>query len=246
VFSTRVRNLKPGQVAQFFVPADPWTDRFRVSIRNVTPELPPADQNALFGDDVFVRIADAPTSLWSSPCVLPGTDFCEAFVSADQTIVVDNPQTGLVRVALQGDWTNAGLVSADLRIERTRGFQGPPTASGRIAESDLIPVQVEIPAGTAQAVFELSWDGNWSRYPTNDLDLLLLDPNFPTSPLNVDGATLNSPERVVIDNPVPGTWTAYVQGFTVRRLGHSFRGARDPFILRVTADGKRLPAVGAD
>jgi hypothetical protein len=102
---------------------------------------------------------------------------------------------------------------------------------------------VDVPAGTTQLVFELSWEGNWGRYPTNDLDMLLLDPNYPTSDINVDGATLNSPERAVIDNPAAGIWTAYVQGFSVQSLRPSPNGATDDFVLRVTADGKRLPAV---
>jgi hypothetical protein len=33
-----------------------------------------------------------------------------------------------------------------------------------------------VPAGTQQAVFELSWLQNWARYPTNDLDLVLVSP----------------------------------------------------------------------
>jgi hypothetical protein len=149
----------------------------------------------------------------------------------------------LVRVAVQGDWTNAGRISADLVIERTRGRRGPPTAAGRVQQDDLIPVQVDIPAGTAQAIFELSWEGNWGRYPTNDIDMLILDPNYPTSDINVDGATLASPERVVIDNPTPGVWTAYVQGFSVLPLRGDPGGSADEFALRVSADGKRLAAV---
>ena len=53
------------------MPSDAWTDQLVVKLSNVAPELPPEQQNQLFGDDVLVRIADAPTSTWSSPCVLP-------------------------------------------------------------------------------------------------------------------------------------------------------------------------------
>ena len=239
-FSTHVAGLKPGEVAQFFVPADARTDQFVVKFSNITPALPADQQNQLFGDDILVRIADAPTSTWSSPCSLTAAGTCEAYINSDQAITIDNPQTGLVRVAIQGDWTNAGKVSADLVIERTQGRQGPPTAFGRVQQDDLIPVQVEVPAGTAQAVFELAWEGNWARYPTNDVDMFLIDPN---SDVNVDGATSASPERVVIDNPVPGAWTVYVQGFTVRPLRGDPDGNADEYALRVTADGKRLPAV---
>ena len=146
-------------------------------------------------------------------------------------------------MAIQGDWTNAGRVAADLVIERTRGRQGPPTALGRIQQDDLIPVQVNIPTGTAQVVFELSWEGNWGRYPTNDLDMLLLDPNYPTSDVNLDGATSASPERVVIDSPLAGVWTVYLQGFSVLPLRGDRDGNSEEYVLRVTADGKRLKAL---
>jgi hypothetical protein len=240
VFETHVGRLKPGEVAQFFVPSDAWTDRIMVKLRNVTPELPPDRQNPLFGDDVLVRIADAPTSFWSSPCVLPPATGCETYVATEQTITIDNPQTGLVRVSLQGDWTNAGKVSTDLVIERTRGPLPRPTAVGRIQQGDLVPVQVEVPPGTAQLVFELAWEGNWSRYPTNDLDLIVLDP---AAQLNFEGATLASPERAVIDAPPAGVWTAYIQGFAVFDLHAGGPPPHDEYVLRVTADGVRLPAV---
>jgi hypothetical protein len=242
-FRAHVHRLKPGEVTQFLVPADPWTDQFTATFANITPELPPEQQNQFFGDDILVRIADAPTSYWSSPCSLPPTDTCEAYMSSEQTIAIDNPQTGLVRIAIQGDWTNAGRVSADLIIQRVRGSQGPPTAAGRVQQEDLIPVQVDVPAGTAQLVFELSWEGNWGRYPTNDLDMLLLDPDYPTSDIILDGATYDSPERVVIDSPAAGVWTAYVQGFTVRPLPGGASGESDSYVLRATADGKRLTSV---
>ena len=87
-------------------------------------------------------------------------------------------------------------------------------------------------------MFELAWKQNWARYPTNDLDLVLIDPNGDIIPL---GATLSSPERVEIANPLSGRWTAAIIGFTV----HANSGGRrkDPYTLRVEADGKRLKPV---
>ena len=82
--------------------------------------------NALFGDDLFVMGVDAPTSFAvhriEDP---PGSG--GVFINADSTFTIDNPQTGLVRVALQGDWTNAGRVSAELTIERERSLPTLPS-----------------------------------------------------------------------------------------------------------------------
>ena len=47
-YTTQVRNLKPGQVAQMFVPSDFLTSSFTVTVDQVTPELPPDQQNQFF------------------------------------------------------------------------------------------------------------------------------------------------------------------------------------------------------
>jgi hypothetical protein len=223
VFKTHVKDLLPGQAAQFFVDADFKTDRLVVTFSNVTPALPPTQQNQLFGDDLFVRVADAPTSFFS-PLV-------DEFVAGDKSFTLENVQTGLVRVAILGDTTNAGRISADLRIDRVRKTPPLPTAIGLIREGDLIPVPFEVPVGTTQLVVELGFLQSWAVYPTNDLDLILQDPG---GGLNFDGATLASPERTVVANPTPGTWTALIQGFTVQ-----FN--EELWTLTATADGVRLP-----
>jgi hypothetical protein len=166
-----------------------------------------------------------------------------AFVAGDTTFVIDNPQTGLFRLALQGDWTNGGVISARVAIERVRNKLGPATATGPIEQDDLIPVIVNIPAGVSQAVFELFWQQNWGRYPTNDLDMFVLRPDLT---LFVDatgvppGATLSSPERVVVPNPAAGNWIVLVNGFTIHDTGKGPRTGRDEFSLRVTADGRPI------
>ncbi|MGE0455897.1 MAG: S8 family serine peptidase [Vicinamibacteria bacterium] len=239
-FTTSLSDLLPGQAAHFFVEADEKTDQLVVSLDDVTPDLAPADQNAFFGDDLLVSIVDAPTSF---------ADQQEyAFVAAPTSFTLDDPQTGLVRVTVLGDWTNAGAISANLTIDRVRASQGFASGRGRVAEGDLVPFEFEVAAGTGQAVVELSWKEHWGRYPTNDLDLVLIDPSGAAV---TDGATLASPERVVLASPAPGTWTALVQGFTVhdvdehgRKHGHQGgtcdRPAQDEFELRVSLDGTRL------
>jgi hypothetical protein len=159
-----------------------------------------------------------------------------AFVNADSKFTIDKPQTGLVRVAIQGDWTNAGRISSTLTIERRRGLPTLPSAIGQVRQDDIIPFHIKVPPA-ARAEFELFWLQNWGRYPTNDLDLFVIDPNGNV----VLAATLDSPERAVINNPTPGTWTAVVSGFTIQQhkqaRGHD---DKDIFTLTATADGKRL------
>jgi subtilisin family serine protease len=235
-FTAQVNRLKPGQVSQFYVPSDIFTNKLVVSITNIVKEGP---QNTLFGDDFFVMGIDAPTS-FAVHRIGDGGDF----VGVDTTFTIDNPQTGLVRIALQGDWTNGGPVSAKVTIDRQRSLATLPSAIGRIRQDDLVPYTIDIPAGVTEGVIELFWLQNWGRYPTNDLDMLVIDPaghvavDAAGNPL---GASLDSPERAVLADPAPGTWTVLVSGFTIWPQGHSgHHPGKDTYTLTATADGHRL------
>jgi hypothetical protein len=238
--STRVMDLKPGQVRQIFIPVQDRTDEFTITIKNLAPALPPEEQNQLFGDDLLVAVADAPTSFLR--------DRFFDFVFADTTFQVTNPQSGLVRLAIQGDWTNAGPISADVVIERKRSFQGLPTAFGRVQEGEAKVIEFDVTAGVTNLSVETFWDKDWASYPTDDLDMYLFDPNGDLvlgATGAPPGATLDSPERTEVTTPLAGTWTALVVGFTVHDDGHGQSGhhcRRPNFLLRAKADGQRLTA----
>ena len=89
-------------------------------------------------------------------------------------------------------------------------------------------IPFNIPDGTNQAKFRLSWKGDWSKIPTSDLDLLLLSP---TSKLNTDGWTENSPELVSIDHPEAGNWLAIINGSDVPAGAETYE-------FRIELDGK--------
>ena len=89
-----------------------------------------------------------------------------------------------------------------------------------------------MPAGTLEATFETHFVRSWAFYPTSDIDMILVDPDGNASTL---GATLASPERVVVANPTPGTWTVLVSAFALP-------AEPDFFWLYAKADGKRLRA----
>jgi hypothetical protein len=227
-FSMSFANLLPGQVTHTFIDTKDDISQINVTVSNISPSLPLAEQNLFFGDDIFFKVQDAVTSDEADPF---GGGL---FLVADTLLVFDNPQTGVVRLATMGDWTNAGSISADVAVSCVKAPNGRKTADGKIAEDDFQFVSVEVPAGTTEVVFETSWKNNWSSYPTDDIDMFLIDP---LGDPNFDGATISSPERVELANPMGGVWTVVVNGFTVIDEDKDSK-----WELRVTADGARLHA----
>lgn len=222
-FSRRLHDLRPAERREFFVDVDRHTRFLMVKIRNITPALPPDQQNQLFGDDLQVAVQSAKTSTADyltevSPGV-PGA----AFVNADSEFVFENLETGIVRVTVLGDWTNVGAVSADVLILQVKGRTPRHDVKGQISQGEQKVYTFAVPPGATEASFKLAWDRDWGAYPTNDIDMILVDPNGTP---NVAGATLRSPESVTIANPIPGTWTVVIDGFTVF-------GRRDRFELFV-------------
>jgi hypothetical protein len=122
-------------------------------------------------------------------------------------------EPGLMKVTVQGDWTNNGKVGTRVTIRRTAG-KIPVAATDPIRPGETILIPVDVPSGTTQASFELGWRQNWARFPTNDLDLFLCAPGFVLHS-DFSGATLNSPERITVSNPETGTWYVMVIGFGV-------------------------------
>lgn len=203
-YQTHLADLAPGQVAHLFLDSKKTTDQFTIKLTNITPALPPAEQNAFFGDDIYVKVQDSRTSDEDYPIA--------GFVASDVTLVMDNPGTGIVRLAVMGDWTNAGTISLDVEIMEVRSSAGKALAKGNLPQSYADYIEIEVPEGTSEATFELAWNNHWGRYPTDDLDLVL----FHTAYGYIwNGATFASPERVVISAPIPGTFWAIIDGYTV-------------------------------
>lgn len=201
-YSTSFNNLMPGQVGHLFLDSKKNTDAFEVCF-NATPELDPADQNAFFGDDLFVLVQDALTS---------DEDVLGTYFMTQGCVSIPNPQTGIVRVGIMGDWTNAGRISTDVFVTEVRSSRMPKLFGGKVAQGGSEFFEVSIPEETSEVTFELSWNNNWGAYPTDDLDLILFHPLV--GPV-FDAATLASPERAVLTDPIAGPWEVYVDGFTV-------------------------------
>ncbi|HEV8523830.1 MAG TPA: S8 family serine peptidase [Terriglobales bacterium] len=215
-------NLKPGERFEVLYRVLPNTSRVIVTVSDFNPGLPSGQQNPLFGDDVFLRVHSAKTS-----AIGDGDYLVTAFTTGSK-YEINNPEQGLMRVTLSGTWTNAGAVSARVSIVSDKDPLPSFTAQGKVSQGQTLAFPVNVPAGVGEAEFRLSFHDDWASYPTNDIDMLLVKPD---GSLLLDGATLNAPERVIVNNPAPGTWYVLVDGFAVY-------GSPERFELRVTLDGQ--------
>ena len=205
--SLHADNLVPGQTKEFLIKIGKDIGAVQVQLTGVTPQLPAEKQNQIFGDDLILAIHQAKTSAFGS-----GDYPVNNFFNGPASFTIGLPEPGYMRVAFVGDWTNAGSVSATLTLIAQRISSATFSQSNKISDGDLQVIPLTIPSGLSSATFELTWDHDWSHYPTNDLDLIVADPE---GHLIFDGATLNGRETVTVKNPKPGNWTMLVSGFTI-------------------------------
>jgi hypothetical protein len=220
--SSHIGPLEPGERGEVYYKVNPNTAQVIVTVSNFSAELPPGQQNPFFGDDIRFTVHQAKTSRQ------PGTSgyIFRGFILGG-TLPISNPEPGIIRVTLTGDWTNAGAIEADVNVFSIADPLPGSTDQGKVAEGDNIEIPFTVPAGTSVAEFRLGWRQDWGSYPLNDIDLVLEDP---LGNEIYSGATLNVPETAVIFNPMAGTWTAKVQGFELHTTD-------DKYDLRIVLDG---------
>ena len=205
--SLKANNLLPGQKKEFLIYVGKDLGTVQVDVTSVTPQLPPDKQNQIFGDDAIVAAHQAKTSAFGE-----GDYPVFSFVNAPASYKIDAPEPGYMRVVVVGDWTNAGKVAVTLSVTGTMKGTAVFSKYGTVNEGDLISIPYTMPSGLNLSTFELTWNHDWSHYPTNDVDLLIVDPD---GNLILDGATLNGREMATITNPKPGAWTIMVNGFNI-------------------------------
>jgi hypothetical protein len=248
-FQEQIQSLEPEERRDILCEVKPGTTALTVIVSNI--DAVSDTGNVFFGrDDIQLGVHGSKTSAIesgdyfdlnpdpSSRFAFIGEDFTPPGVSAEDcdpvsktcVFVIPNPEPGIVRVTVNGTWTNVDSVSADLAIFPTAGPEPGHTAQGQISESDFFTIPVEIPAGVEAAEFRFTWAEDWSRYPTSDVDMFLVGPSLGDF---FDGTTIDVPEVVGVSNPTPGTWLVFLLGFEVSVTS-------DRYELRVLADGQLL------
>jgi len=134
-------------------------------------------------------------------------------------------EPGQWKVSVGGYDSNNAPMNFKLRI--TKPFRwdppGEPWVSKKIKTGDVYLFDYYAD-GLSRLTFDLSWNRDWSRFPTNDIDMVIYGPHG----ISVGGATCSAPEKVIIDSPPDGLYTIEVSGYEVY--------GKDRFKLYVTPE----------
>jgi subtilisin family serine protease len=218
--------LKPGGREEIFYQVPPNVQAVNLTVTPIHPVGGPANQ--LFGEDLIVSVHSAKTGRHRS-LAGDGDYLFSSFVTGSDpfTIPLATTEPGIVRITVSGDWTNAGVMSAEVALAVVQTPAPVQTLIGRIGEFQTIEIPFTVPSGAKILDGHLSWSRGWEGIPLNDIDLVLVDP---TGFASYGAATLNVPEQTTILDPRPGTWKAQIYGFEMPvRL--------DKFKLRILVDG---------
>jgi len=207
-------DLGPARTFDIVIAVDEDTESLNVCLSNVVFSGTP---NPYLGDTIEFYIQSA----------IRTAEYYYVYnenLIGDACFTIPEPNPGNIRIVVEGDWTNWGTLSCDVTVTETEGRELCGVHEhGTISNGEWMVHYVEVPEGTGAVIFDLWWKHDWSKFPTYDLDMYVIDPD---GYLYLDGAQYWSPERQVIENPTPGTYTVLIFGYEI------YHG-NDPYKLRV-------------
>ena len=227
----RFTRVKPAQVTDIPFVVDENIEQLFVRVYGIVAELPPAQQNPFFTDDVLLKIQASAVhtdDLRAGLFMVAGTERLFTF---------DRPDAGIWRITPSGDWTNAGAVSYRVDIWTNREAFPQHSAKDKIDDGESQLLTFDVLPGTETLETRLTWSNMNANYAISDVDVILRPPSGP--PL-FGCSTARTPELCVVTNPPAGSWTAEVVGFSVPTFGVPTDG--EHYTLRIEADGVVLPA----
>jgi len=229
VYEGTITNLEPGLSHEVIFKVTEATDSIKLEITNV--DLRVRNPFKINSFEVYIQSAKRTmyaywietANVWGDAQFLI-TDYGTTW-SGMITGVYYDPSTwttaiepGYVKIVIENDWTSSGPISCDFKIEVTATPTSPDeTYSGTIEQEDWVVFGITPPSGTEKVTLELWWANDWSKYPTSDLDMYIQwfdGTGWIFEPL-VEGATLNSPERVVIEAPTIEGIRVYLYGYAI-------------------------------
>jgi subtilisin family serine protease len=205
-YEAMIDALKPGRKVEFIFKATEITGRIILQILNVELGDNPLEINSfevyIQGakrtiDDYFIDSANVNGNAWFKIT----DDYTRwggrAYGVYSLSHVIE---PGYWRIIIENDWTSYDNLSGRIRLlvdmlPKTELYYN---ITGEISQGAGTGwIKIPVPPNTANIELRLCWRGDWSRYPSSDLDLYV----YWDEGLTLTGATLNSPERVVLKNP---------------------------------------------
>jgi hypothetical protein len=232
--SLQFTNVRPAEVTDIPFVVSAKTAALFVRIHGISANLPLAQQNPFFTDDVLLKIQ---SSVVHNDDQRQGAN--PFLVAGDERVYTfPRPEEGIWRISPAGDWTNAGTVNYSVDVWSTEEALPQLTAKAKIGQGDSHVYTFDVPFGTAALETRLEWQNMNGNYPISDIDVILTPPSGPVVNTCNTGRT---PELCVVANPVAGAWTARVVGFAVPTFGVPSGG--EHYTLRIAAD-ERVIAIG--
>jgi len=205
-YEARIDTLKPGHKVEFVFKATEITGRIILQILDVELGDNPLDINSfevyIQGakraiDDYFIDSANVDGDAWFKLT----DDYTRWGGRAYGVYPLSHViEPGYWRIVIENDWTSYDELSGRIRLlvdvlPKTIPYY---SITGEIDQGAGIGwVSIPIPPEIVDIELRLCWRGDWSRYPSSDLDLYI----YWDKGLTYAGATLNSPERVVLKKP---------------------------------------------
>ncbi|MCL7455419.1 MAG: S8 family serine peptidase, partial [Anaerolineae bacterium] len=223
VWNSDTITLAPGEVFNAVWEISDATSKVTIQVRNI--DTPDNSGWATWPNSLVVHLAGGKRTATYHPLVVW---FPHLWGKQFDIVVEDGPwtlaggpwhyepmQPGLMKLSFVGDWVAESPVSFKVHIMR-ENYAEPlenRVANGVIKNGDALFIPVQVPEGASRATFDLTWHRDWSMFPTSDIDMWVLDPDWNLA--SVESITMNAPERAVIDNPMPGEWMVVLDGYLI-------------------------------
>jgi len=228
-YEDSIKDLQPGHKVEYIFKVTYLTSKITLEITNT--QLNRRNPYKINSFEVYIQSAKRSTyAYWIETANVWGnakfeiTDYGTTWYGAVTGVYNDTStlhtaiEPGYVKIVIENDWTSSGPISCDIKITvEATPPQPDEVYSGTVVQDEWILLPVTPPEGTKRVVMELCWQNDWSKYPTSDLDLYVQwfnGTDWVFEPL-VEGATLNSPERVIIESEYIGVIYIYINGYWV-------------------------------
>ena len=201
VQSFRTASLNAGESYDFFIDVPENTGIIEFTIDDVELGM---NQNPLTGDGLVFLVHSAKRGAsgdyhYASSPATPGDQFVYEF-----------PEPGRARVTVLAPFSNFSPASLGFSMQgESLDITADYTATGSLGFGESAFYEVDVPEGFGILGVRLSWDHDWSQFPTYDLDMFIFGPNGEFVP----AASIDSPELAIIENPAGGTWGFYIEDY---------------------------------